>query len=192
MNIYFLNENLIYIFVLGVVFSLYFLLRKNKKLILLPELIPYSMHYKNVRAVLPPEYWQKIAKLTYKKSKYKCDICHAKGKLECHEIWYFDDINLIQKLIGLTSLCPDCHRVKHIGLAKKFGHYNQAIKHMAKVNGISIFMAKRYVKYAEIEVKNRKNEYSLDLTYLNQFSNILPRKYTSYENMSCKKINGNW
>lgn len=150
------------------------------------------MHYKNVRAILHPEDWQKIARISYKKSYYKCDICHTKGKLECHEIWHFDDKNLIQKLVGLTSLCPDCHRVKHIGLAKKSGYYRQTINHMAKVNKISVLMAERYVEYAEIEVKKRKGDYALDLTYLNQFHNILPRKYTAYENRGCENIKGNW
>lgn len=172
--------------------SAYFLFRGNKKLILTPELIPYQMHYKNVRAVLSASDWQTIAKLSYKNSKYKCDICHSKGKLECHEIWQFDDSNLVQKLVGLTTLCPDCHRVKHIGLAKKMGWYKDSIKHMAKVNGISKSRAQKYVEYAEMEVKKRKAVYDLDLTYLNNFRDYLPRRYTSFENNSCQKINGNW
>lgn len=177
--------------VLGALFSIYYLFRGNKKLILLPELIPYSMHYKNVRAILSQDNWQVVAKIAYRQSKYKCDICHAKGKLECHEIWQFDDKKLTQKLIGLTSLCPECHRVKHIGLAKKMGYYNSTIKHMAKVNKISISQAERYVEYAEIEVRKRKEEYALDLTYLNGYTSNLPRRYTAYENGGCENIKGN-
>lgn len=177
--------------VLGAGFSIYYLLKHNRKLILLPELIPYSMHYKNVRAILSPDNWHNVAKITYKNSNYKCDICNTKGKLECHEIWHFDDKNLRQKLVGLTSLCPDCHRVKHIGLAKKMGYYKSTIKHMAKVNGISVAKAERYVEYAEIEVKKRKGDYALDLTYLNKYSSDLPRRYTAYENGGCQDIKGN-
>lgn len=176
---------------LGAVSSIYYLFRGNKKLILLPELIPYSMHYKNVRAILSPAHWQSVAKISYRNSHYKCDICNVKGKIECHEIWQFDDRNLQQKLIGLTTLCVDCHRVKHIGLAKKMGYYNTTIKHMAKVNKISISQAERHVAYAEIEVKKRRGDYALDLTYLNTFSSSLPRRYTSYENGSCADIKGN-
>lgn len=176
---------------LGAALSIYYLFKGSKKLILLPELIPYSMHYKNVRAILSPENWQSVAKLSYKKSNYRCDICNIKGRIECHEIWHFDDKNLIQKLIGLTTLCVDCHRVKHIGLARKMGNYNTTIKHMAKVNKISVSQAERHVAYAEIEVKKRRGEYSLDLSYLNSFSSSLPRRYTTYENSSCANIRGN-
>lgn len=149
------------------------------------------MHYKNVRAILSPDNWQAVAKISYRNSGFKCDICHIKGKLECHEIWQFDDRNLTQKLIGLTSLCSDCHRVKHIGLARKMGYYKTTIKHMAKVNKISITQAERYVQYAEIEVKKRKGDYALDLTYLNSFCSNLPRRYTAYENGGCQDIKGN-
>lgn len=192
MNINLSLEFLEITLVLGAVVSAYFLFKGNKKLILLPELIPYSMHYKNVRAILSFADWQTIARISYKNSHYKCDICSTKGKLECHEIWQFDDSNLVQKLVGLTSLCPDCHRVKHIGLAKKMGHYKTTIKHMAKVNKISVNKAERYVDYAETEVKKRKGDYALDLTYLNKYTNSLPRQYTAFENRGCQDIKDNW
>lgn len=192
MNIAFSLQSIEYVLGIGALISTYYFFKGNKKLVLLPELIPYSMHYKNVRAVLSPQEWQNVAKISYKNSKYRCDICKTKARLECHEIWHFDDKNLVQKLVGLTSLCADCHRVKHIGLAKKMGHYKTTIKHMAKVNKVSVTKAERYVEYAETEVKKRKQEYALDLTYLNHYSQVLSRKYTAYENRSCQEIKGNW
>lgn len=176
----------------GAAFSFYFLFKKNKKAPLMPELIPYSMHYKNVRAIMSAENWKIVAKKAYAKANYKCDICKTKGRMECHEIWHFDDQKLKQTLVGLTALCCDCHRVKHIGLAKRMGHYDTTIKHMAKVNGISVSKAEKYVEYAEMEVKRRKGEYALDLTYLNSYCNNLPRKYTTYENANCQQIQGNF
>lgn len=192
MNLAFSLQSIEYVLGIGAVACTYFFFKGNKKLVLLPELIPYSMHYKNVRAVLSPQEWQNVAKIAYKQSKYRCDICSTKCKLECHEIWQFDDKNLVQKLVGLTSLCPDCHRVKHIGLARKMGYYKDTIKHMAKVNKVSVSKAERYVEYAEQEVKKRKQEYALDLTYLNNYSHVLPRRFTAYENRSCQEIKGNW
>jgi len=173
-------------------FLVWLILKPSKRLILLPELIPYQMHGKNVRAVLSPEVWKGLAKYKYKESNYRCDICNVKGPVECHEIWHFNDKKLIQSLIGLTTLCPDCHRVKHIGLARKMGWYGDALNHMAKVNGISKSVAKKHVEYAEIEVKKRKDEYYLDLTYLNNYRDILPRKYYDRENENCVNIRGNW
>lgn len=166
-------------------------LTPRKKLKLTPELVPYTMHYKNVRAVLSTEDWKNIAKLMYKRSKFQCDICNAKGRLECHEVWDFDENQNYQRLVGLTTLCPLCHQVKHIGFAKKRGLWKETIKHMAKINKISIREAKKNVMYAELLVKKRNKEYSLDLTYLNQFS-FLPRRYTNFENQNCKSIQGNY
>jgi hypothetical protein len=171
--------------------TLLYILKPSKSLILLPELIPYSMHYQNARSVLKDTEWRNIAKLVYKNSKFQCDICKAKGKLECHEIWNFDDRNYVQSLIGLTTLCPDCHRVKHIGLAKKFGFYDATLAHMAKINKISKGKAKKHIMYAEMEVKKRNQTYTLDLTYLNNYNHLLTRRYTGFENSSCRAIPGN-
>lgn len=170
------------------------ILKPGKKLILTPELIPYKMHGKNVRAVLSQEDWQTVARHSYKEAGHRCEICNVKGRLECHEIWQFNDKKLIQSLTGLITLCPDCHRVKHIGLARKMGWYGDALEHMAKVNQVSKKRAKQHIEYAEIAVKNRKEEYQLDLTYLNQYKKIanLPRKYTNNENNNCVNIKGNY
>lgn len=189
------NLNLIY-YIFGILgllaIILILILKSNNKLKLLPELIPYSMHYKNVRAVLTDTEWRTLAKVIYKNSNFRCDICNRKGRIECHEIWSFNDKKLIQKLTGLTSLCHECHQVKHIGLARKMGFFGNALEHMSKVNGITEGKAKKYIEYAEMSVKNRKEEYNLDLTYLNNFRNILPRKYTGRENENCNNIKGNW
>jgi len=170
------------------------ILKPGKKLILTPELIPYKMHGKNVRAVLSAEDWQTVARHSYKEAGHRCEICNAKGRLECHEIWEFNDKKMVQSLTGLITLCPDCHRVKHIGLARKMGWYGDALEHMAKVNQISKSKAKQHIEYAEVAVKNRKEEYYLDLTYLNKYRKIanLPRKYTNNENQNCVNIRGNY
>jgi hypothetical protein len=181
----FISKNLNLIYWGGGFFGLvviFFIFKSNKKIILYPELIPYPMHYKNVRAVLSDKMWKELAKSVYKSSNYKCDICGFKGALECHEVWNFDNRRFIQKLVGLTTLCHRCHQVKHIGLARKMGYFMNAIRHMAKVNGISNRKAKRLVGYAEVEVKKHREEYDLDLTYLNEYVDILKRRFSNREN----------
>lgn len=47
-------------------------------------------------------------------------VCGGRGEkwpVECHEMWQYDDKNHVQKLAGLIALCPDYHKVKHIGYA---------------------------------------------------------------------------
>lgn len=87
------------------------------QLTLTSELVPNTCWYKNMRSEFPRSVWDKIRKKQYESQEYRCGICkcEAKGKLDCHEIWEFDDINRIQRLEGFIALCKLCHAVKHFG-----------------------------------------------------------------------------
>ncbi len=41
----------------------------------------------------------------------------------------------VQYLDNLVALCPNCHRVKHMGLAGVHGVRGRAMVHMSRVNG---------------------------------------------------------
>ena len=69
------------------------------------DLIPQSAFYKNVRSEVSKSEWDKIRKEVYKKAGYICEICGKKDRLDAHEIFEYDEINNIQKLIGLVALC---------------------------------------------------------------------------------------
>ena len=101
------------------------------------ELVPQTCWYSNVRSNVTKKDWDIIRKKCYSNANYKCEICGGVGKthpVECHEIWEYDDTNLTQKLIGLISLCPTCHKVKHIGLARINGEDQICINQLMKVN----------------------------------------------------------
>ena len=105
------------------------------------ELIPRTLFFSNVRTLLPKKYWDSIRKDSYEKAKDKCEICGDTGKnqgyrhnLECHEIWDYNEEKKVQKLVGLVSLCPKCHQVKHFGRTSAIGKQAEAFKHMEKVN----------------------------------------------------------
>ena len=104
------------------------------------ELVPQSCWFSNVRDHVSKSTWDKLRKTTYRKANYQCEVCGGRGKrhpVECHEIWHYDDVNYVQTLEGLTAFCPDCHQVKHIGLAGLRGYGEQAEAHLAKINGWS-------------------------------------------------------
>ena len=112
------------------------------------ELVPQSSFYSNVRSNVTKSEWDIIRKKCYKESNYKCEICDDVGPkhpVECHEIWEYDDENLIQKLTGFISLCPKCHSVKHIGLAQIQGRYDIAFKKLMEVNNWSSQDAENYI-----------------------------------------------
>lgn len=131
------------------------------------DLIPSSSFYKNVRSEVSKSEWDKIRKEVYKKANYVCEICGKKDRLDAHEIFEYDEINNVQKLIGLIALCNRCHQVKHFGLAQIQGKEKEAYEQLMQVNGISFEEAKIYVAKCFAEWQNRsKKTWTLDLSYL--------------------------
>jgi len=146
---------------------------KSKKQLLV-ELIPKTCHYSNVRTTVKPSEWDKIRRISYDNADNKCEICTESGKnqgykhnVECHEIWEYDDINHIQKLIGLISLCPNCHLTKHIGRAIAMGREQICYVQMSKVNKWTQKQIDNHIITSfELHKERSKHEWSLDITLL--------------------------
>lgn len=104
------------------------------------ELVPATSWYDNLRKVIPQPEWDKLRKRVYAEYGNRCGVCGAEGRLNCHEIWKYDDHNHEQKLLGFIALCDLCHHVKHIGLAGILAFegkldYEKVVEHFMKVNG---------------------------------------------------------
>lgn len=109
------------------------------------ELVPQKSWGDNLRSKLSKTDWNKLRSECFENAQYACEICNNKDqKLDCHELWNYNDDLKIQKLNGLISLCQDCHSVKHIGLAYKMNKGEKAISHLAQVNKMSIKKAENY------------------------------------------------
>jgi hypothetical protein len=141
----------------------------TKDLKLTIELVPSSAWFNNLRMLLKPYMWDRIRKKVYTKYDYKCGICGAGGKLDCHEVWEYDDKKKIQKLTNLIALCQNCHNVKHIGLSELRGSNGEVdmdklIKHFMDVNdcGRSTFLEHKRKAYEVWEERSR-HEWNLDL-----------------------------
>ncbi len=135
------------------------------------ELVPKTSWYTNVRSHVSKEEWDRLRRDCYKKAGYKCEICEGKGEkwpVECHEIWEYDDIAHTQKLIRLIALCPKCHQVKHFGLATVKGKRNQALKHLMKVNSMTLLEAEHYIEVAmRCYWQRSQHDWILDINTLN-------------------------
>jgi hypothetical protein len=104
------------------------------------ELVPETAWKINFRTRISREGWDKIRKQAYSEADNKCGICRKEGKLNCHEIWEYDDKKHIQRLKGFIALCDDCHMIKHIGFASIQASegkldMKKLIEHFLKVNG---------------------------------------------------------
>lgn len=135
--------------------------------VLRPDLIPETSFYRNLRSALKPGEWDDVRRAFYRKAGNRCQVCGAKGRMECHEVWEYDDSKGIQKLAALQVLCDACHEVKHIGLAQMQGRFEIALAHMQKVNGIDRKQAEAIVSLAFKTWKKRSaRHWNLDISAL--------------------------
>ena len=139
------------------------------------ELVPKSSWYSNVRSNVSDNEWNIIRRKCYKNANYKCEICGNVGDkypVECHETWNYDDNNKTQTLIGLISLCPNCHKTKHIGLAQINGEEEIVINQLMKINQISRKKAIKYIdKSFNIWQLRSNSEWKIDIEYLKIYLN---------------------
>lgn len=131
------------------------------------ELVPATSWYTNARSHLPGEEWNLVRRAVYRRAKHRCEICGGRGEehpVECHEVWSYDDEHHVQRLERLIALCPACHRVKHMGLAMVNGHEDEAIVHLARVNGWTVPQARQHVKDAfSLWEERSRHEWRIDV-----------------------------
>ena len=139
------------------------------------ELVPSSSWGNNLRseANLSKTQWDKLRKDSYKKANYLCEICKGKGSkhpVECHEIWHYDDLTKTQTLMGLISLCPTCHKAKHLGrtLSVEPPHtQTRVLKHLAQVNQLTPQQTEDYVVKVFTQWNERsQHQWTLNLNWL--------------------------
>lgn len=122
------------------------------------ELVPRSAWFQNLRSMLQPGQWDRLRRSTYRRAEYACEICGGTGPehpVECHEKWEYDDKRYVATLVGLYGLCPACHEVKHIGLAKKRGRLDQARTHLSAVNETTLAQADKDIDAAFYKWRQR-------------------------------------
>lgn len=158
---------------------------KSKELRLKIELVPSTSWYDNLRKYTTKEDWDKVRKAAYANYGYRCGICGTEGRLNCHEIWEYDDKKYIQKLKGFIALCDMCHHVKHIGLAGILASegkldYEKVIEHFMKVNKCDRTIFERHKEKAfEQWEKRSSHEWQVDL---GEYDNIIKSKSKSSSN----------
>lgn len=142
---------------------------EHKKYKLTFQLVPGDCWYANLRSVLPRPQWDKLRRAAYARAGGRCSVCGARGRLEAHEVWSYDDEKHIQRLEDIVALCPACHEVVHIGRTALMGREPEAQAHFMKVNGCT-----QSEYHAALGEANRQNaersryEWQCDLSRLPQ------------------------
>ncbi len=140
------------------------------------ELVPSTCWHRNLRKQMSQSAWEKIRYQVYTQYGNRCGICHAEGRLHCHEIWEYDDTHHIQRLQGFIALCPMCDHVKHIGFAEGLAADGKldmqlVIDHFLKVNQCSMEEYEAHAKDAWETWSIRSNEFGWT-TDLGEFARL--------------------
>ncbi len=141
------------------------------------ELVPKTAWYSNVRSNVTIKKWDTIRKKCYFLADNKCEICGdigtnqgTKHKVECHEIWEYNDETKEQTLKGLISLCPWCHKTKHVGLAIMKGEEEIVVKQLIKVNNMTDQQARDYIETSFEQWQERnKHQWKLNIEMLEDY-----------------------
>jgi hypothetical protein len=134
------------------------------------ELVPQTCWFSNVRDQVSGEDWDRIRKHVYRRSGQCCEVCGGRGRkhpVECHEVWEYDEMTGVQRLVRMIALCPACHEVKHMGLAGLEGRGEIAAAHLAEVNGWTPNVAAVYIDQVfDVWIERSDRTWSLDVSAL--------------------------
>jgi hypothetical protein len=135
------------------------------------SLIPKTAWYQNVRSTVPANVWQEIRALYLKR---QCQYCGTKHDLNLHEVWKYDDVLHVQKLVGFETACFLCHNIRHLGLAQIFIEQGildrkELTKHYCRVNDCNEFNFREDAFEAmRVWEERSKFKWILDLSYLSK------------------------
>jgi len=137
------------------------------------ELVPQTSWGTNVRSMVDKSSWDRIRRKCYKAADYSCEICGGVGPrhpVECHEIWHYNDDTNVQTLTGFVALCPNCHRVKHLGRTFAVGLGHGALKHLSHVNEMTMNESADYVDNVFEQWKQRSIlPWTVDISFIDSY-----------------------
>lgn len=105
------------------------------------DLVPTTCWYKSLRGQMRRSQWDRLRKQVYADQGHVCRICGAGDRLNCHEVWEYDEERHVQTLKGFQAVYGMCHHGTHFGMAQILadqGHLdlNAVIEHFMKVIGV--------------------------------------------------------
>jgi hypothetical protein len=140
------------------------------------DLIPETSFGVNIRSEYPKE-WEIIRHLCYTRAKYHCEICGEQGtdqgfrqSVDCHELWKYDALKGIQKLVDFVALCPLCHKCHHLGFAEMEGRLIECLDRIMKINKINNKQANSLWRQAQVIWQCRSRvKWRLDVSFIDEY-----------------------
>lgn len=112
------------------------------------EPTPVSSRLASLAKLLPTSQWNRIRRSIYRCAGYRCRICGRSRRLDCHEVWQYNERTGYQLLRGFRALCRDCHNVKHILFVHDHWKRAKLLQHFVTVNRLTCQQAEDYLKAA--------------------------------------------
>lgn len=132
---------------------------------------------RQILEIMSEDEYEFIKKGCHSQNNYTCVVCGDQGeqwKVECHENWTYDRQFKIQTLKDLTSLCPKCHKIRHLALDNKNieNEYidNELIEHFIKVNNCTVEDFQNY--YSNVKKRIKEEEKYFWVANLNTIATI--------------------
>lgn len=120
------------------------------------EPIPAGSRLASLARLMPRSLWNRIRRAAYRRAAYRCKICGRRSRLDCHEVWQFNERTGYQWLRGFQALCRSCHSVKHLFFVHDSRKQAKLLHHFMTVNRISPEQVEKYLRMA------RKRQLRLD------------------------------
>ena len=141
------------------------------------EFVPEECWFSNLRSVLCQGDWDRVRRAAYARAGGRCVVCGARGRLEAHEKWSYDDERRLQKLEDVVALCGACHAVKHVSRSYLVGKGDTVEAQFKKVNGVSQSEYHEALGAANEEYKrsNAIEGWTTDISWLKKNFNITIR-----------------
>lgn len=139
------------------------------------ELIPAPTWGINVRTQYRA-LWPQIRKKAIAENGTRCASCHNPPHkiFHVHEVFEYDEVLQVQKLVGFQVLCEDCHAVKHAGrtIAKDphYGRFN-VLQALVEVNKWTWEQARDHLERAFIiwQARSLLKNWKVDLSYAQEY-----------------------
>lgn len=151
---------------------------------LIPQMFKnINLHNEKIR-IIEPDKWKEISSKVRDEQK-ECHYCgrgFVRFELEAHEVWVFDKVNHVQKLVDIVSACKLCHHTIHYDNfhSEKWKHKNY---YMA-INDCTNSTFERELKAAQdkADIGMEDNDWKLDISY------ILERGYAELQDINIENL----
>ena len=98
----------------------------------------------SVRDAITPSAWERLREEVRAGARHRCEACGARPARLADELWEYDDVSHVQRLVRMLALCARCHEARRMDRVGEMRAGQKALEHLARVNRWTVEQAVRY------------------------------------------------